>query len=460
MSINAKLGELLRAVARTGADFADLYFERAASHSYAFEDGSFEEISSSSSEGVGARILLGEATSLAYAPGVALETGASCLHEAAEHSGLSLARQQMPAIRVVDREPPFPTPEYAFFYELDKRIKAGSMWIQQVSMNLDTAFKSFSVFNSEGSIAGDRRLYTIFSVEVVVEKGGVLQTGYESEAFSMDCGEFFRSVSPLKVARTALSRALLMLDAPLCPAGAMPVLLSGEAGGTMIHEACGHGFEADIIQKDFSVYRDKIGKQAASSLITLVDDGSIPGYLGSGTFDDEGTPCKRNVLIEKGVVRSYISDIASSRRGGLPLTGNGRRSSYRSVPQPRMTNTYIEPGNSSPEEMLRSMKRGLLVKKMGGGEVNPTSGDFVFHVTEGYLVDEGRVLHPVRGAVLTGNGPDVLMNIEAVGDDLHFLPGMCGKSGQNVPVTDGQPSLLIGNLTVGGANTCDEAIFE
>lgn len=460
MSINAKLGELLQAVVRAGADFADLYFERAASHSYAFENGAFEEISSSSSEGVGARILLGETTSLAYAPGVALETGASCLHEAAERSGLPLARQQMPAIRIVDREAPFPPPEYAFFSELDKRIKTGSMWVRQVSMNLNTAFKSFSVFNSEGAIAGDRRLYTIFSVEVVVEKGGVLQTGYESEAFAVDCGEFFRLVSPLKVAQTALSRALLMLDAPQCPAGVMPVLLSGEAGGTMIHEACGHGFEADIIQKDFSVYRDKIGKQVASPLITLVDDGSIPGYLGSGSFDDEGTPCQRNVLIENGVVRRYISDIASSRRGGLPLTGNGRRSSYRSVPQPRMTNTYIEPGNSSPEEMLRSMKKGLLVKKMGGGEVNPTSGDFVFHVSEGYLVDEGRALHPVRGAVLTGNGPDVLMNIEAVGNDLHFLPGMCGKSGQTVPVTDGQPSLLIGNLTVGGANTRDEALFE
>jgi TldD protein len=460
MSINAKLEDILKTVVRNGADFSDLYFEMAASHSYSFENGAFEEISSSRSEGVGARILKGEETSLSYAPGVSLETGVSCLREAAFSGGIPFQCGQMSSVRVMEQEPSFPVPDFSFFHDVDTRLRDSSMWIRQISMNLDTAFKSFTVFNSAGAVSGDRRLYTIFSVEVVVEKGGVLQTGYESEAFSMDSRQFFKSVSPLKIAGAALSRALLMLEAPLCPAGSMPVLLSGEAGGTMIHEACGHGLEADIVQKDFSVYRDKLGKQAASPLITLVDDGSLPGHLGSGLCDDEGTPCRRNILIEKGIVKNYISDIASARRGSLPLTGNGRRSSYRSVPQPRMTNTYIEPGESSPMDMLRSMKRGLLVKKMGGGEVNPTSGDFVFHVTEGYLVENGSVRFPVRGAVLTGNGPEALMDIHAVGNDLHFLPGMCGKSGQNVPVTDGQPSLLIGNLTVGGANASDDIIFE
>jgi len=184
--------------------------------------------------------------------------------------------------------------------------------------------------------------------------------------------------------------------------------------------------------------------------VTLVDDGTMPGRLGSGACDDEGVPCGRTVLIENGVARAYMSDIASARRGSLPLTGNGRRSSYRSAPQPRMTNTYVMPGNSSAEEMMRFPGRGLLVKRMGGGEVDPTSGDFVFHVTEGYLLEDGRVLHPVRGAVIAGNGPEALMDIKAVGDDLHFLPGICGKSGQSVPVTDGQPSLLVGCLTVGG----------
>ncbi len=451
MSINAKLGDVLRAVVQSGADFADLYFEVSASHSFSFEDGAFEEISSSSSEGVGARVIREGETSHSYAPGVDLSTAFRCLEDAAEGGGIPLADHRLPSVRVMDSDYRFPSPEHSFFHVINERLRARSMWIRQISMNLNTADKRFNVFNSDGVIAGDRRQYTIFSVEVVVEKGGVLQTGYESEAFSVDSAEFFKTTSPLKVANSALARALLMLDAPMCPAGTMPVMLSGEAGGTMIHEACGHGFEADIIQKEFSVYRDKIGKQVASPLISMVDDGTILGYLGSGACDEEGTPCKRNILIDRGVAVAYITDVSSSRRGGIPLTGNGRRSSYRTTPLPRMTNTFVAPGESSPEAMIRSMNNGLLVKKMGGGEVDPTSGDFVFHVTEGYLVKDGRVSHPVRGAVLAGNGPETLMNIEAVGDDLHFLPGMCGKSGQNVPVTDGQPSLLIRNITVGGA---------
>jgi TldD protein len=184
-----------------------------------------------------------------------------------------------------------------------------------------------------------------------------------------------------------------------------------------------------------------------------VDDGTIEGSFGGGQRDDEGTPCDRTVLIERGILKGYMTDVLSARRGGLPLTGNGRRSSYRSIPQVRMTNTYIEPGDSSFEEMMERMGDGLLVKHMGGGEVDPTSGDFVFHVTEGYLVEGGKIRHPVRGATLTGNGPEVLLNIEAVGKDLCFLPGMCGKGGQDVPVTDGQPSLLLGNIVVGGSET-------
>ena len=451
MSVNARLGKALKSLLAEGADFADLYFETSSSHSFVYEEGAFEEISSSSSEGTGARVVRGESTSHVHAPGVGTATGFSCLDRAASNSGLLLPPCGGSDVRVVGVEETLAPPDISFFRDVDGRIRSGSMWVKQVSMHLETACRSFAVFNSEDIFAGDRRQYTLFSVEVVVEKGGVLQTGYESEALSLGSTDFFRKISPLKVAESALARALLMLDAPERPAGAMPVLLSGEAGGTMVHEACGHGLEADIIQKDFSVYRGKIGQAAASPLVTLVDDGSLPGLLGSGACDDEGTPCRRNVLIEKGVLKSYLTDRTSARKDGLPLTGNGRRSSFRSIPQPRMTNTYIEPGETSPEEMLRGMKKGLFVRKMGGGEVDPTSGDFVFHVTEGYLVQDGRILHPVRGAVLTGNGPDVLFKIEAVGNDLHFLPGMCGKSGQSVPVSDGQPSLLLHSMVIGGA---------
>jgi len=451
MSINAKLGTALKSVKDEGADFADLYFEISSSHSFMYEEGTFEEISSSRMEGVGARVVRGEATSHVHAPGVDIFTGLSCLRKAAANSGLSGASVHAPSLRIMERDKTLQTPDFSFFREIDERTRSGSMWVKQVSMNLDTACKRFTVFNSEDVLAGDRREYTLFSVEVVVEKDGVIQTGYESEALSVDSVEFFKRMSPMKTAEKALFRALLMLEAPECPAGTMPVLLSGEAGGTMVHEACGHGLEADIIQKDYSVYRGKIGSRVASPLVTLVDDGSIPDLLGSSRWDDEGTPCGRTVLIEKGILKEYLTDRTSARKDGLHLTGNGRRSSYRSVPQPRMTNTFIEPGTSSPEEMLKGMKNGLLVKKMGGGEVDPTSGDFVFHVTEGYLVKDGRITQPVRGAVLTGNGPETLMNIRAVGNDLHFLPGICGKSGQSVPVADGQPSLLLGNIVVGGA---------
>ena len=218
----------------------------------------------------------------------------------------------------------------------------------------------------------------------------------------------------------------------------------------MIHEACGHGLEADIIQKDYSVYRDRLGEKVASPLVTLVDDATIPGAYGSYGVDDEGTPARRNILIDRGILRSYLTDVQSAQKGGIPLSGNGRRGSYRNLPIPRMSNTFLLPGEERLETILERAGSGLLVTKMGGGQVNPTSGDFVFQVTEAFLIEQGKVGRPVRGATLIGNGPEALRQIEAVGNDLHFEPGMCGKDGQSVPVTDGQPSLLIRSLLVGG----------
>lgn len=455
MSINAKLEKAVKSVERCGADFSDIYFETSSSHSLAYEDSRFEEISSSISEGVGARVVKGDETSLFHAPGMDLSTGIFCLGQAAGNCGIPCSLDQAGDIRIMEREPSLTPPDTSFFHHVDTRIRNASIWVRQVAMNLETCLRAFTVLNTQGVLAGDRRIHTVFSVEVVVEKGKLLQTGYECSAFALGSGDFFRKVSPLETAGKALARALLMLDAPECPSGPMDVLLAGEAGGTMIHEACGHGLEADIVQKDYSVYRGKIGRRVASPLVTMVDDGTLPGFLGSGGCDDEGTPCRRNVLIHEGVLQGYMNDVTTSVRDASPLSGNGRRSSYRAIPQPRMTNTFVEPGTSSTGDMLRKISKGLLVKKMGGGEVDPTSGDFVFHVTEGYLVKDGKILHPVRGAILTGNGPEVLMNIEAVGNELCFQPGICGKSGQNVPVTDGQPSLLIRNLVVGGSGDSD-----
>ena len=262
---------------------------------------------------------------------------------------------------------------------------------------------------------------------------------------------FWFGSSPQNIADSALKRSLLMLDARRCPAGKMRVLLAGEAGGTIIHEACGHGLEADIVDKDYSVYRDKIGRRVAADMVTMVDDPTLNGLFGAYGCDDEGTLAQRNVLIENGVLKKYMTDVLSSKLMNIPLTSNGRRESYRNIPVPRMSNTFLLPGKATFDSMLERCCDGLLVMKMGGVEVNPTSGDFVFYVAEAYMVRNGKIAEPVRGATLTGNGPETLCNIIELGDNLIMDPGICGKSGQGVPVTDGQPAMLIDNITVGGS---------
>jgi TldD protein len=226
--------------------------------------------------------------------------------------------------------------------------------------------------------------------------------------------------------------------------------MAGEAGGTMVHEACGHGLEADLVQKGLSVYAGKMGEKVASPLITVIDDATLPSRYGSYAFDDEGTPGKKTVLIEEGILKSYMYDLDTALKENRESTGNGRRESYRSRPIPRMSNTLIAPGQTDPEEIIASTRKGLYVTKMGGGQVNTTNGDFVFEVTEGYLLENGKVGAPVRGATLIGNGPQVLSQVDLVGRDIGFSLGVCGKNGQGVPVGDAQPTLRIPNLVVGG----------
>jgi TldD protein len=254
------------------------------------------------------------------------------------------------------------------------------------------------------------------------------------------------------IAQAAFDRAMLMLNARHCPAGKMPVLFAGEAGGTIVHEACGHALEADIVEKDFSVYKNKIGERVANEMVTMVDDPTLPDIFGHYNFDDEGTPARRTVLIENGILKQYMTDILTSHIYNYPLTGNGRRESYKSVPIPRMSNTFLLPtGQNSLDDMLGITQNGLFVKKMGGGEVNPTTGDFVFYVAEAYIIENGKISFPVKGATITGNGPETLKNITALGNNLIMDAGICGKSGQGVPVTDGQPSMVVKELTVGGS---------
>jgi TldD protein len=241
-----------------------------------------------------------------------------------------------------------------------------------------------------------------------------------------------------------------MLEADPAPGGAMPVVLSAEAGGTMIHEAVGHGLEGDHVNEGMSVYAGRVGEQAASPLITVVDDGTLPGRRGSLGYDDEGVPSKRNLLIEKGVLKGFLHDRLSAQKMGAQPTGNGRRESYRFRPVPRMTNTMILPGDDDPQSVIRNTPHGLLVRKMGGGQVNTVNGDFVFEVSEGYLIKNGQPDRPVRGATLTGNGPKVLMEIDRAASDIGYSLGTCGKDGQGAPVADAQPTLRIPSMVVGG----------
>jgi TldD protein len=262
--------------------------------------------------------------------------------------------------------------------------------------------------------------------------------------------ELFELHPPEQVAEVATKRSLLMLSARKAPMGRMPVVLSSEAGGTMIHEAIGHGLEADLAQEGLSVYSRKVGEKVASPLITVVDDPTLPQKRGSYAFDDEGMPSRRTFLVEEGILKGYLYDRLTAFKDGVESTGNGRRESYQHKPIPRMSNTMILPGKMKPEEIVHSVEKGLFVRKMGGGQVNTVNGDFVFEVSEGYLIEKGRMGEPVRGAILTGSGPQILKEIDMVGDDLGFGIGTCGKDGQGVPVADAQPTLRIPELVVGG----------
>jgi TldD protein len=308
------------------------------------------------------------------------------------------------------------------------------------------------IANSLGERARDRRIASVWMAQVVAADGAVIQTGYET-AGGCDALGSFPPDTLERIALEAARRALQMLTARPAPGGRMPVVLSAEAGGTMIHEAVGHGLEADLAQEGFSVYAGKLGKRIASPLVSVVDDPTLCGRRGSYAVDDEGVPAERTLLVDRGVLRTFLFDRLGAAKDGRASNGHGRRQSYHQRPIPRMSNTMILSGADDPAKILGEVKRGLLVRKMGGGQVNTVNGDFVFEVTEGYLIEGGEAAYPVRGATLVGNGPEVLRTIDRVGSDLGFALGTCGKDGQGVPVSDAQPTLRIPELTVGGTES-------
>ncbi|WP_224961892.1 TldD/PmbA family protein [Geomonas subterranea] len=450
---------ILRRALAAGGEFADIYYEDGAYTSVACEDGKVERVLSAADRGIGIRVISGFSTAYAYTNQLSQEsllqladTVSRGVRGGVPHPDFNLcARKSAPGYPAAI--PPDQV-ELARKVDLvgraDRAARGFDPRVRQVlAVYRDARVKTQSV-NSLGEFHEESSCSTVFIVQVVARDGAVTQTGYEPLGAARGF-ELFDGLSPEELALKAAARGVMMLGARKSPSGQFPVVLSSEAGGTMVHEAIGHGLEADLVQAGSSVYRGRIGERVASELITVVDDATIPHARGSFGFDSEGTAAQRTVLVENGVLKGYLYDRLSAMKDGCASTGNGRRESYRNRPIVRMTNTLIAPGQSDPAEIVKSVSNGLFVKRMGGGQVNTVTGDFVFEVSEGYLIENGVVSEPVRGATLAGNGPEVLRQISMVGNDLGFGIGTCGKDGQGVPVSDAQPTLLIPAITVGGA---------
>lgn len=450
-------GVLARALSR-GGDFADIYVEDGRSCSIVCDDKRVEKVICGRDAGLGVRVIYrgrsfyGYSNELGYDAALSLaDLVSQGVTEASSAKPVSINHKE-----TAEKHPIKLPPDEAELAEKVSLVRRGNeaAWamdgrIVQITVTYRDGLKKLAIANSDGSLFFEERLSTVFVVQAVARKGELVQTGYEAKGGALGL-ELFEEESPEQIAEAAVGRALLMLEARPAPAGKMPVVLSCQAGGTMIHEAVGHGLEADLAQQGLSVYSGKKGERIASSAISVVDDATLPYRRGSFAFDDEGTPAQRKLLIDKGVLVNFMYDRLTAAKDKVSSSGNGRRESYRHRPIPRMTNTMILPGSASAEEIIRATERGVLVKKMGGGQVNTVTGDFVFEVMEGYLIEGGKQGEPIRGATLTGNGPQVLDLIDMVGDDLGFAIGTCGKEGQGVPVSDAQPTLRIPEIVVGG----------
>jgi len=447
-----------RALAR-GGEYADVFAEYRKHTSLVLEDRKLEKISTGSEIGAGIRLIARGKTAYAFSndlSGEALLQAASEVSRAAEDRALPPVMDLLssrPSVNFPIKLSPddIPTEEkISLVRSADSVARGVDSRIKQVTVIYRDSLQKVQISTSDGFIAEDDRIYTTLIIQVVAVKDDIIQTAYESSGGLIGFELFDNNVIE-DMSLKAAKRSIMMLTSRKAPGGRMPAVISSHAGGTMIHEAIGHGLEADLSQQGLSVFSNKLGSQVASNLVTVLDDSTLPGKRGSFSFDDEGTPSQRTVLVENGVLKSYMYDRLSAMKDGTRSTGNGRRESYQHRPIPRMTNTFITKGTTPAEQVLRCTEKGLLVEKMGGGQVNTVTGDFVFDVQEGYIIEKGRKGEPVRGATLTGNGLQILQTIDMVGDDLGFSIGTCGKDAQGVPVTDAMPTLRIPEIIVGGA---------
>jgi TldD protein len=451
--------EILSALLSRGGEYGEMFREEVRSLSVLLEDGRVERVVSGTDAGIGVRLLFRGKTFYAYTndpSAEALLSLARDLSRYADGGGVPVSVPASPARTVgptVVRVPAGSRDvawKVALVREIDRVARGFSPEIRQVRATYGESTRTVEVAAHPGVFAAEEQGYGVLAVQCVAGNDSGLTMGYESAGGTGGL-EFLDGGVPETLARPAAGRAARALRAAKIPGGRMPVVLSSEAGGTMVHEAIGHGLEADLALRGMSVYKDRLGERVGSPLVSIADDATLPGKRGSCGMDDEGTPGRRTVLVERGILKGFLHDRLSSMREGTAPTGNGRRESYRHKPIPRMTNTLILPGETPPGDVLGGADRGLLVLKMGGGQVNTVTGDFMFEVAEGYRIEGGRQGEPVRGATITGNGPEVLSMIDRVGSDLGFGIGTCGKDGQGVPVGDAQPTLSIGPpyITVG-----------
>jgi TldD protein len=458
LDISIDLDVVLKRALSGGGEFADVFIERSSPLLLACEDSRLEKVMSGLDCGAGVRLIFGWRTAYAYTNELttnALLEIADAVRQAAaggHHQTTINFTRANPRIDLPVKKPPEgvdASRKAAMVLQADRVARSFDPRVRQAMVSYRENRQRVLIANSEGVLAEDERMYLTAVVHVVAADGELVQTGYEPIG-GIAGMELFDAYPLDRAAETAARRAVMMLTARKAPAGRMPVVLSSEAGGTMIHEAVGHGLEADLAQSGLSVYSNKRGERIASPLITVVDDATLAGRRGSFRFDDEGVHAERTVLVDKGILKTFMYDRLTAMKDGARSTGNGRRESYKHRPIPRMTNTMIVPGENGPEDILRSTPTGLFVKRMGGGQVNTVNGDFVFEVSEGYLIENGTIGELVRGATLVGNGPQALLSIDRVGSDLGFSLGTCGKDGQGAPVSDAQPTLRIPELTVGG----------
>lgn len=444
----------------TGADFAEVFVEDKKSSSAMLDDGRVEELTSGRDRGAGIRVVAGDTTGFAHTADLSAAglTGAAEVAAAAARGGgggtrtvpLGASGSVAGATAKILPEDVAKTTKVELLASADAAARAVGSQISQVSARYGDSRRRILVANSDGLLAEDDQVRTLFSVSCVATGDTGLQTGRESVGRTVGF-ELFDETDVTEMAQRAANRAITKLGARPAPSGTMPVVVGPGGGGVLFHEACGHGLEADLVAKSASVFAGRVGEEVATPLVTLVDDGTMAQEWGHFAIDDEGRQAGYNVLIDRGVLTDYMWDHLRARKEGRSSSGNGRRQSYQHLPMVRMTNTYIGNGDDHPDDIVSGTSSGVYVAQLGGGQVNTATGDFVFGMTEAYLIENGEITDPIRQGNLIGNGPEVLKLIDAVGNDFAMgSPGTCGKDGQGVPVGDGTPTLRVKALTIGG----------